>query len=90
VISARRAALLGLTTPLTAIMIALLGLWPEQEDEAVVDVPSPVYGSGGRGVAVQARSLSDYIPTEDNPLQVRNNNKAVIAAIVALIASGVL
>ncbi|WP_230677453.1 hypothetical protein, partial [Streptococcus pneumoniae] len=63
-------------------------LWPEQEDETVVDVPSPVYGGGG--VVVQSRSLSDYIPAEDNSLQVRNNNKAVIAAIVALVASGVL
>lgn len=31
-ISYRRAALLGLTVPLSAIMTAVLGLWPEQEE----------------------------------------------------------
>lgn len=39
-ISARRAALLGLTVPLSPIMVAVLGLWPEAED-APVEQPSP-------------------------------------------------
>ncbi len=47
-ISARRAALQGLKVPLTAIMIAVLGLWPEPEDEVVVpphDLRDPLGGA---------------------------------------------
>lgn len=43
-ISARRAASLGLWVPLSAIMSAVLGLWPEpEEDEPTLP---QVYGSG--------------------------------------------
>lgn len=46
-ISARRAALLGLTVPLSPIMIAVLGLWPEPEDD-LPELPTQVYGNGRR------------------------------------------
>ena len=88
-ISRRQAALLGLTTPLTAIMIALLGIWPEQEDQPALDLPSPVRGNG-RGYTGDGLKADTYTPPEDNTFQVRNNNKAIIAAIVAMVASGVL
>lgn len=39
-ISARRAAALGLTVPLSAIMIAVLGLWPEQVEDEIKVQPS--------------------------------------------------
>lgn len=46
-ISARRAAQLGLAEPLSAIMLALLGLWPEPADELI---PPPLQQStGGTG-----------------------------------------
>lgn len=44
-ISARRAASLGLWVPLSAIMSAVLGLWPEPEEEDA-GLP-PVYGGSG-------------------------------------------
>lgn len=44
-ISYRKAALLGLTAPLSAIMIAVIGLWPEP-DEPIIQ-PQPVFLGGG-------------------------------------------
>ena len=46
-ISARRAAALGLTVPLSAIMNAVLGLWPEPEDDEPLS-PQAYYGTGRR------------------------------------------
>lgn len=46
-ISARRAAALGLTVPLSAIMNAVLGLWPEPEDDEPLS-PQAYYGNGKR------------------------------------------
>lgn len=41
-ISTRRAALLGLAVPLSSIMVAVLGLWPEDDAQ-----PPPFVGGGG-------------------------------------------
>ena len=40
--NARRLALLGLNAPLSAIMAAVLGLWPEEDAQ-----PPPFLGGGG-------------------------------------------
>jgi hypothetical protein len=55
-ISTRRAALLGLLVPLTPIMAALLGLWPEQEE-----VP-PVAAGGGANARPAPKSLAKPRP----------------------------
>jgi hypothetical protein len=52
VISARRAALLGLGAPLSVIMAAVLGLWPE-EDQA-----PPVAAGGGVSARPSPRPLA--------------------------------
>lgn len=55
--NARRLALLGLDAPLSAIMLAVLGIWPEDDQQPpVVDpgaVASPVLGGGGTQRAAQ-------------------------------------
>ena len=75
-ISARRAALLGLTVPLSPIMVAVLGLWPELEEEA--PPASQVYGGGGRRwrdrspswlVPVQARQARPIVQARAAELQ---------------------
>ena len=48
-ISARRAAALGLTVPLSAIMNAVLGLWPEPADDAVATTRRPTADPRGGG-----------------------------------------
>lgn len=73
-ISARRAAALGLTAPLSAIMVAVLGLWPEAEE----DEPSlpPVYGGGRkrwRGsspwpAVVLRRRVNEQPPVRSRPV----------------------
>lgn len=42
----RRAALLGLNSPLSAVMMAVLGIWPSDDEP-----PLPAYGGGGGAVA---------------------------------------
>ena len=56
-ISARRAAALGLTAPLSAIMIALLGLWPEQDDPPDPDIPPAFVEVGGGMTQAKADRL---------------------------------
>lgn len=46
-ISTRAAALLGLTVPLSPIMVAVLGLWPEVETETLPDYRPPISGPDG-------------------------------------------
>lgn len=53
-ISPRRAALLGLTTPLNAIMIAVLGLWPETSSPVVVE-QEPWAGGADSGPRAPSR-----------------------------------
>lgn len=76
-ISARRAALLGLKVPLSAIMLAVLGLWPEPEDE-------PSHGGGGGGGGRQRRWLAEgvrlpMLPAmeDDDAQQVRESWQAI-------------
>lgn len=88
-ISARRAALLGLDAPLSPIMLAVLGLWPEQEDETPVIVPEPARGSGG--AVKRPKPDAEWTdPSDDDERRVMNNNQAIIATVVALVAAGVL
>lgn len=99
-ISARRAALLGLTVPLSAIMTAVLGLWPEPEDEddtpPQFDIGSGI-GLGGGGKPVR-KTLAKKRPAQeddddflDHQRRMFERNRAAIAAIIAVVeAEGML
>lgn len=52
--SPRRAALLGLNAPVSAVMLAVLGLWPEDEEPPLPDYRPPA--GGVRGVRPRLRS----------------------------------
>lgn len=71
-ISARRAALLGLTVPLSAIMNAILGLWPEPEeedDEDVEDSTADALGGGSGQPAAAHKTAKRDDPEEDKWLE---------------------
>lgn len=82
-ISARRAALLGLTVPLTAIMIAVLGLWPEPEEPPAAPTPSAVYGGGAARKFDHA--LYERLRAQDaKERQERRNRLLVLLTAMAL------
>ncbi len=84
-IDPRRAALLGLTVPLTPIVIALLGLWPVDEEE-----PLPVYvvpvseGGGGRRVPQRPKMQRASRAFLAEQQRIVDQNRAAIAMIVAI------
>lgn len=87
-ISARRAALLGLTVPLSAIMLAVLGLWPEPEDDDVFPAfppPADPRGGGSRRKKAEPRKPKaeddDYLTWRR---RLRQQTQAVIAAACAI------
>ena len=92
-ISARRAALLGIGFPLSPIMMAVLGLLPDEED--IPQPPLIVFGGGGGGggVLVFGRPKAAKTPatkpkpaTEDeNEPQIRRQNDLVLALAMALV-----
>ena len=82
-ISARRAALLGLTTPLTAIMVAVLGLWPELDDELPA-APSFVQ-PGGRGLRKIAwDDVVDDDSDEDEAALIMAHNQAILSLVATM------
>lgn len=87
-ISFRRAALLGLNAPLSAIMLAVLGIWPRPDDEAPA-LPPIVSGPDGPSASSRSR---DH---EEDPLdrvrreieieeQARRNMAIMLATVTAL------
>ncbi len=60
-ISVRRAALLGLDAPLSPIMAAVLGLWPEP-DEPEIKVPEPT------GAGANFSSRAPVRPVQRQPI----------------------
>jgi len=84
-ISARRAALLGLTTPLSAIMLAVLGLWPESEDAPIeIPVRTAADPRGGGNAASKKKAKDD----DDHFLawkrRMKEQAQAMIAAVCAI------
>lgn len=76
-ISARRAALLGLTTPLTAIMVAVLGLWPEDDEEPPLpEYKAPILGGFKRRISWE--DLDD-----DEPEETQDRNWMIAAMTAA-------
>lgn len=85
-ISPQRAASLGLTVPLTAIFIALLGLWPlEDEEEPLPDYRPPISEGGGggrsRAQADAQRSKRIFLAKQRSILE---HNLAIIAMTIAI------
>lgn len=88
-ISARRAALLGLTVPLSAVMTAVLGLWPEEDDEVVVVPPfsgDPKGGGDGRRrgerkTTPRSDKADEWIAEQR---RIARANRLAIAIIVAI------
>lgn len=84
-ISARRAALQGLKVPLTAIMIAVLGLWPEPEDEVVVpnDLTDPLGGGYSKPARTKPAKADDDAEYEALRLirRMQSNAAAVMTAV---------
>lgn len=91
-ISARRAALLGLTVPLSAIMNAVLGLWPEpeeDEDDVVSSIADALGGGDGRprksAKAAAAKPKKRDDPEEDKWLEAHLAIRAAqMRAIISL------
>ena len=92
-ISFRRAALLGLNAPLSAIMLAVLGLWPRQDDELP---PTPQFIGGPDAPASSQSVPRDY--EEDQLDRVRREiklkeqarrNMSIMLATMAAIAESV-
>lgn len=88
-ISARRAALLGLTEPLSAIMIAVLGLWP-QEDEDIVWAPPAGEGGGGGKIKYQPRpmaAMSKPRSADESIVAWRHRMKMQAHAVIATVCA---
>lgn len=90
-ISARRAAALGLTVPLSAIMNAVLGLWPEPAEDDEIEIsafqaPADAKG-GGSGESKadadrRAKEADRQYWAELDALRRKLNPAAVLAAVV--------
>lgn len=90
-ITARRAAALGLTAPLSAIMIALLGLWPEQDDPPAPPVPPVFVEVGGGMTAAQAAEVRRQNAAEDDDAQrITRQNQLILALVTAAVTEGLL
>ena len=90
-ITARRAALLGLTTPLSAIMIALLGLWPEQDDPPTPPIPPAFVEVGGGMTAARAAEVRRQNAQEDDDApRVARQNSLIVALVTAAITEGLM
>ena len=88
-ITARRAALLGLTTPLTAIMVALLGLWPEADDPTP-DIPTAFVEVGGGMTAARAAEVRRQNASDDDAPRVARQNSLIVALVTAAITEGLM
>ena len=86
-ISARRAALLGLSVPLSAIMLAVLGLWPWSDDEEPLPVYAPPPSSGGGGGSAKKLLHSrEKNKAAAERLRIYSENMKIIATICAAVA----
>lgn len=80
-ISARRAALLGLTVPLSAIMVAVLGLWPEA-DETEVPIPAKTIADPkGGGKPVKKSEDGEWLAAQ------RKRMKSQLDAVIAMVCA---
>ena len=86
-ISARRAALLGLDSPLSAIMAAVLGIWPEAEDEPeVITIPARTIADpkGGGKVEPVRKKADDGEWLTAQRKRMKSQLDAVIAMVCAI------
>lgn len=88
-ISPRRAAALGLDVPLTPIYIALLGLWPDSDEEPL-PVFTPPIALGDPGVKRPPLLQVPDWREEFRRARVQRNNRAVIAVVVGAVTTGML
>ncbi len=84
-ISVRRAALLGLTTPLTAIMVAVLGLWPEPQ-EPLFELPRIV--SGGDNSQPDHFEIDRKNRERDEAIEAQNS--MIVSIVTMAITEGML
>ena len=95
-ISARRAALLGLDAPLSPIMAAVLGLWPEQDAVLPVAVATGYFQGGPDGPSTQGQRdehdpLAEFIAKQaKEAARIHKQNQAAIALILAAITERIL
>lgn len=85
-ISARRAALLGMTVPLSAIMLAVLGLWPEEDETEVVTIPARTVADpkGGGKVEPVRKKADDGEWLTAQRKRMKSQLDAVIAMVCAI------
>lgn len=77
----RRAALLGLNSPLSAVMMAVLGIWPgDDEDEPIPVYVTDVYGGGRRKIQFSDLDLDE---PQDADAEHRRRTMMILAAIAA-------
>lgn len=90
-ISTRKAALQGLAVRLTAIMVAVLGLWPE-DDEEIPEPPPPPTNSGGGGGRIQPQRQGDArrLRRLQDQQRIQRNNMIAIATVLAMAEEGLL
>lgn len=84
-IQARRAALLGLTVPLSPIMAAVLGLWPEPEDPPFELPPLPSGGDNSRADHFERDRQQQEI--ED---RLEAQNGMILSLVMAAVSEGMI
>jgi hypothetical protein len=81
-ISARRIALLGIGFPLSPVMLAVLGLWP---DVPVKKKPLPVDGGGSSG-PIRDRKPARPVAAEDGEeARIAGQNSMILALVMAAV-----
>jgi hypothetical protein len=83
-ISTRRAALLGLSTPLSLIMVAVLGLWPEEEEETLPEYQTDYYGGGAHKHKRKRIDWEHLLEDDDQPVAEGKNWAIMAMTAVAL------
>ena len=87
-ISFRRAALLGLDAPLSAIMLAVLGLWPRADDDLP---PAPQFIGGPDAPAGRSSVARDH--EEDQldrvieKIRLKEQSRRSMAIMLAMVAA---
>lgn len=91
-ISSRRIALLGIGYPLSPVMLAVLGLWPEEEDTPrppMFGFLDPLGGGGGR----KAKAAPQVAPepkrkppeADDDQPRIRRQNDLILSLVMAAV-----
>lgn len=85
-ISSRRIALLGIGYPLSPVMLAVLGLWPEEEDTPqppMFGLHDPLGGGGGR--QSKAPPLKRRPEVDDDMPRIRRQNDLILSLVMAAV-----